>query len=70
MAEVASELRCLYFYKYKSSTVLKKIQALSSAFSNLPNSLSKIPTKISMEKGERMKIYLILQSQTPDTTLL
>lgn len=41
MREVASELLQYYFHKYKLSTVLekkkKKVQALSSTFSNLPD---------------------------------
>lgn len=39
MRELVSELFWLYFYKYESSTLLKKVQALSPAFSNIPNSL-------------------------------
>lgn len=72
MRELVSELFWFYFYKYESCTLLKKVQALSPAFSNIPNSLQKSPPILTgkKEKDEGSFIFNIVKPNTRYTTAL
>lgn len=66
MREVVSELPWLYFYIYESSSIWKKVQTLSPAFSNLPNYLQKSPTKLTGRK-EKDGDTFVFDTAQPNT---